>query len=48
MLGLQDEVGARAVRAPEMGVTLMFTLTTRWSEGATGHAKAKSLMTFEN
>ena len=28
-LGLQDEVRARAVRALEMGVTLMFTVTTR-------------------
>lgn len=28
-LGLQDEVRARAVRAPETGVTLMFTMTTR-------------------
>ena len=47
MLGLQDEVGARAVWEPETGVTLMFTLTTQWSEGAMSHAKAKSLMTFE-
>ena len=28
-LGLQDEVRARAVRALEMGVMLMFTMTTR-------------------